>query len=81
MTDHIRRKNEITGIPDAETRSALIEKCALSEKDKKFLRMVYVDRISVAAAGDMVGFYGRSATRHIVSGTLAMWLVLHRMRM
>lgn len=81
MTDHIKRRNEIMEIPEADVRRDIIERCALSEKDKCFLKMVYVDRVQVAAAGDMVGFYGRSASRHLADGTLAMWLVLHRMRM
>ena len=81
MSDHIKRRNEILSIPEAEVRRDIIDRCALGEKDKEFLKKVYVDCIQVAAAGDMVGFYGRSANRHLADGTLAMWLVLHRMRM
>lgn len=81
MTDHIKRRHEIMSIPEALERSDLIDQCALGAKDKQFLKMVYVDRIAVAAAGDSLGFYGRSATRHLHEGTLAMWLVLHHLRM
>lgn len=81
MTDHIKRRHEIMSIPEASERAELIERCALGAKDKQFLKMVYVDRVAVAAAGDMVGFYGRSATRHLYDGTLAMWLILHHLRM
>lgn len=38
MTDHIRRRNEILGIPEAEVRRDIIDRCALSEKDKEFLK-------------------------------------------
>lgn len=81
MTDHIKRRHEIMSIPDAQEIADIIDKCALGARDKQFLKMVYADRISVAAAGDALGIYGRSATRHLYEGTLAMWLVLHHMRM
>ena len=80
MTDHVRRRKELMSIPDTEAIIRLIERCALSEKDKQFLTMVYAQRISESAAGDMVGYYGRTATKHMADGTLCMWLVLNRMR-
>jgi hypothetical protein len=81
MTDHIKRRHEIMSMHEAQDIADLIDRCALGTKDKQFLKMVYVDRVAVAAAGDLVGFYGRSATRHLYDGTLAMWLVLHHLRM
>lgn len=65
MTEHLRRKHEFSAIYDRDEYRRLLERCALTPTDAKLMELLYIKRMDLACAADMVGYsYTTAYRRH-----------------
>lgn len=65
MTDHITRKHAFAAISDRDEYRRLLDRCALTADDAKLMELLYVRRMDLACAADMVGYsYTTAYRRH-----------------
>lgn len=68
MTEHVRQKNAVQEIDDAELISSAIDKCNLKPEYKRLLKILYVERGCLEDVCDAVGrereSYGKRGKKH-----------------
>ena len=65
MTDHLTRKHAFTAISDRDEYRRLLDRCALTADDAKLMELLYIRRMDLACAADMVGYsYTTAYRRH-----------------
>ena len=65
MTEHLCRKHAFAAISDRDEYRRLLERCALTSDDAKLMELLYVKRMDLACAADMVGYsYTTAYRRH-----------------
>lgn len=56
MTEHIKTRNTLKGIPKITTFTKLINSCTLSDEDKTILKLHYIEDKDFRYIGDQLGF-------------------------
>lgn len=56
MTEHLCRKHAFAAISDRDEYRRLLDRCALTADDAKLMELLYVKRMDLACAADMVGY-------------------------
>ena len=65
MTEHLCRKHAFAAISDRDEYRRLLDRCALTTDDAKLMELLYVKRMDLACAADMVGYsYTTAYRRH-----------------
>lgn len=65
MTDHLHRKHAFAAIADREEYRRLLDRCALTADDARLMELLYIKRMDLACAADMVGYsYTTAYRRH-----------------
>lgn len=65
MTEHLCRKHAFAAISDRDEYRRLLDRCALTAEDAKLMELLYVKRMDLACAADMVGYsYTTAYRRH-----------------
>lgn len=65
MTEHLLRKHAFAAISDRDEYRRLLDRCALTADDAKLMELLYVKRMDLACAADMVGYsYTTAYRRH-----------------
>jgi DNA-directed RNA polymerase specialized sigma subunit len=65
LTDHVRRKHDISGIYSERERLELIMQCSLDDTDREILRMRYVKHQDFGFIADALGLaYPTVIKRH-----------------
>lgn len=65
MTEHLCRKHAFAAISDRDEYRRLLDRCALTADDAKLMELLYVKRMDLACAADMVGYsYTTAYRRH-----------------
>lgn len=65
MTEHLRRKHAFAAIADRDEYRRLLDRCALTADDARLMELLYVKRMDLACAADMVGYsYTTAYRRH-----------------
>lgn len=65
MTDHLHRKHAFAAIADRDEYRRLLDRCALTPDDARLMELLYVKRMDLACAADMVGYsYTTAYRRH-----------------
>ena len=66
MTEHLCRKHAFAAISDRDEYRRLLDRCALTADDAKLMELLYVKRMDLACAADMVGYsYTTAYRRHM----------------
>jgi hypothetical protein len=64
-SEHIKRKHAFAAISDRDEYRRLLDRCALTADDARLMELLYVKRIDLACAADMVGYsYTTAYRRH-----------------
>lgn len=64
-SEHISRKHAFAAIADRDEYRCLLDRCALTADDAKLMELLYVKRMDLACAADMVGYsYTTAYRRH-----------------
>lgn len=65
MTEHLCRKHAFAAISDRDEYRRLLDHCALTADDARLIELLYVKRMDLACAADMVGYsYTTAYRRH-----------------
>lgn len=65
MTEHLKRKHQFAAISDRDEYRRLLNRCALTADDARLMELLYVKRMDLACAADMVGYsYTTAYRRH-----------------
>ena len=65
MTEHLCRKHAFAAISDRDEYRRLLDRCALTADDARLMELLYVKRMDLACAADIVGYsYTTAYRRH-----------------
>lgn len=56
MTEHIKTRNKLKGVVEIQTFSDLLDRCILSEEDRKIMELHYLQDKDLRYIADLLGY-------------------------